>query len=83
MAHLSSQPLWTSCSRTHHGAVSGKARPPSQQHHPPTLFPTLSPQFDSEFQFNNSVKVLLSRLPKQRYLKSICDELHRFKIAKK
>uniref|UniRef100_A0A3B3VZ75 Eukaryotic translation initiation factor 2 alpha kinase 4 n=1 Tax=Poecilia latipinna TaxID=48699 RepID=A0A3B3VZ75_9TELE len=28
-------------------------------------------QFDSEEQFNSSVKTLLSRLPKQRYLKSI------------
>uniref|UniRef100_A0AAQ6AAV9 non-specific serine/threonine protein kinase n=1 Tax=Amphiprion ocellaris TaxID=80972 RepID=A0AAQ6AAV9_AMPOC len=33
-------------------------------------------------QFNGSVKTLLSRLPKQRYLKSICDEIHHFKIAK-
>uniref|UniRef100_A0A8D0CTB9 eIF-2-alpha kinase GCN2 n=1 Tax=Sander lucioperca TaxID=283035 RepID=A0A8D0CTB9_SANLU len=32
--------------------------------------------FDSEEQFNSSVKTLLSRLPKQRYLKSICDEIH-------
>uniref|UniRef100_A0A4W4DZN3 non-specific serine/threonine protein kinase n=1 Tax=Electrophorus electricus TaxID=8005 RepID=A0A4W4DZN3_ELEEL len=28
------------------------------------------------------VKHLLSRLPKQRYLKSICEEIHRFKIIK-
>lgn len=55
---------------------------PSQHHPPPLSFP-LSSQFDSEFQFNSSVKTLLSRLPKQRYLESICDELHRFKIAKK
>lgn len=40
-------------------------------------------QFDNEYQFNDSVKTLLSRLPKQRYLKSICEELHRFKIMKK
>lgn len=40
-------------------------------------------QFDNEYQFNDSVKTLLSRLPKQRYLKSICEELHHFKIMKK
>uniref|UniRef100_A0A3P8NFB5 eIF-2-alpha kinase GCN2 n=2 Tax=Astatotilapia calliptera TaxID=8154 RepID=A0A3P8NFB5_ASTCA len=39
--------------------------------------------FDSEEQFNNSVKTLLSRLPKQRYLKAICDEIHHFKITKR
>uniref|UniRef100_A0A8C9TWT7 non-specific serine/threonine protein kinase n=2 Tax=Scleropages formosus TaxID=113540 RepID=A0A8C9TWT7_SCLFO len=39
-------------------------------------------QFDGEEQFNVSVKHLLSRLPKQRYLKCICEEIHRFKIAK-
>lgn len=44
---------------------------------------SFSSQFDSEFQFDSSVKTLLSRLPKQRYLKSICDELHDFKIIKK
>lgn len=44
---------------------------------------SFSSQFDSEYQFNNSVKTLLSHLPKQRYLKSICDELHHFKIMKK
>uniref|UniRef100_A0A8C7VVB0 non-specific serine/threonine protein kinase n=1 Tax=Oncorhynchus mykiss TaxID=8022 RepID=A0A8C7VVB0_ONCMY len=33
--------------------------------------------------FNISVKHLLSRLPKQRYLKSICEEIHRFKIMKR
>uniref|UniRef100_A0A3Q0S793 non-specific serine/threonine protein kinase n=1 Tax=Amphilophus citrinellus TaxID=61819 RepID=A0A3Q0S793_AMPCI len=43
----------------------------------------LSFQFDSEEQFNNSVKTLLSRLPKQRYLKAICDEIHHFKITKR
>lgn len=50
------------------------------QHQP---IPALSSQFDSEFQFDSSVKTLLSRLPKQRYLKCICDELHDFKINKK
>uniref|UniRef100_A0A7N6A528 non-specific serine/threonine protein kinase n=1 Tax=Anabas testudineus TaxID=64144 RepID=A0A7N6A528_ANATE len=34
-------------------------------------------------QFNSSVKTLLSRLPKQRYLKSICEEIHHFKITKR
>lgn len=43
----------------------------------------LSLQFESEDQFNSSVKTLLCRLPKQRYLKSICDEIHNFKITKK
>lgn len=44
---------------------------------------SLSFQFDSEDQFHSSVKTLLSRLPKQRYLKSICEEIHQFKIRKK
>ncbi|XP_074548243.1 eIF-2-alpha kinase GCN2 [Halichoeres trimaculatus] len=48
-----------------------------------TLINFLSLEFDSEEQFNSSVKTLLSRLPKQRYLKSICDEIHHFKIAKR
>ncbi|XP_068195813.1 eIF-2-alpha kinase GCN2 [Antennarius striatus] len=48
-----------------------------------TLINFLSLEFESEDQFNSSVKTLLSRLPKQRYLKSICDEIHHFKIAKK
>ncbi|XP_076017704.1 eIF-2-alpha kinase GCN2 [Genypterus blacodes] len=48
-----------------------------------TLINFLSLEFDSEDQFNSSVKHLLSRLPKQRYLKSICDEIHRFKITKR
>uniref|UniRef100_A0A8B9RNL8 non-specific serine/threonine protein kinase n=1 Tax=Astyanax mexicanus TaxID=7994 RepID=A0A8B9RNL8_ASTMX len=39
--------------------------------------------FDGEEQFNISVKHLLSRLPKQRYLKSICEEIHRFKMIKR
>lgn len=45
------------------------------------FFPPL--QFDSEEQFNCSVKTLLSRLPKQRYLKCICEEIHSLKITKK
>ncbi|KAF7664989.1 hypothetical protein LDENG_00158310 [Lucifuga dentata] len=48
-----------------------------------TLVNFLSLEFDSEEQFNSSVNHLLSRLPKQRYLKSICDEIHRFKIMKR
>ncbi|KAM9842321.1 eIF-2-alpha kinase GCN2 isoform 2-T2 [Aulostomus maculatus] len=48
-----------------------------------TLINFLSLEFDSEEQFNSSVKTLLSRLPKQRYLKSICDEIHHFKISKR
>ncbi|XP_041668498.1 eIF-2-alpha kinase GCN2 [Cheilinus undulatus] len=48
-----------------------------------TLINFLSLEFDSEELFNSSVKTLLSRLPKQRYLKSICDEIHHFKIAKR
>ncbi|XP_041809286.1 eIF-2-alpha kinase GCN2 [Chelmon rostratus] len=48
-----------------------------------TLVNFLSLEFDSEDQFHSSVKTLLSRLPKQRYLKSICEEIHQFKIRKK
>uniref|UniRef100_A0A8C8F9X4 non-specific serine/threonine protein kinase n=1 Tax=Oncorhynchus tshawytscha TaxID=74940 RepID=A0A8C8F9X4_ONCTS len=40
-------------------------------------------RFDGDESFNISVKHLLSRLPKQRYLKSICEEIHRFKIMKR
>ncbi|XP_045917839.1 eIF-2-alpha kinase GCN2 isoform X2 [Micropterus dolomieu] len=48
-----------------------------------TLINFLSLEFDSEELFNSSVKTLLSHLPKQRYLKSICDEIHHFKITKR
>ncbi|XP_041827550.1 eIF-2-alpha kinase GCN2 [Melanotaenia boesemani] len=48
-----------------------------------TLINFLSLEFESEEQFNSSVKTLLSRLPKQRYLKSICDEIHDLKITKR
>ncbi|AWP16645.1 putative eukaryotic translation initiation factor 2-alpha kinase 4 [Scophthalmus maximus] len=48
-----------------------------------TLINFLSLEFDGEEQFNSSVKTLLSRLPKQRYLKSICDEIHHYKITKR
>ncbi|XP_030637296.1 eIF-2-alpha kinase GCN2 [Chanos chanos] len=48
-----------------------------------TLINFLSLEFESEEQFNVSVKNLLSRHPKQRYLKSICEELHHFKIVKR
>uniref|UniRef100_A0A672K2F0 non-specific serine/threonine protein kinase n=1 Tax=Sinocyclocheilus grahami TaxID=75366 RepID=A0A672K2F0_SINGR len=40
-------------------------------------------QFDGEEQFNISVKTLLSRLPKQRYLKCICEQIYHFKISKR
>ncbi|CAM4642116.1 unnamed protein product [Leuciscus chuanchicus] len=48
-----------------------------------TLVNFLSLEFDGEEQFNISVKTLLSRLPKQRYLKSICEQIHHFKIYKR
>ncbi|XP_055719045.1 eIF-2-alpha kinase GCN2 [Salvelinus fontinalis] len=48
-----------------------------------TLINFLSLEFDGDEPFNISVKHLLSRLPKQRYLKSICEEIHRFKIMKR
>ncbi|XP_061598878.1 eIF-2-alpha kinase GCN2 isoform X1 [Cololabis saira] len=48
-----------------------------------TLINFLSLEFESEEQFNSSVKTLLSRLPKQRYLKSICDEIYHYKITKR
>ncbi|XP_019725702.1 eIF-2-alpha kinase GCN2 [Hippocampus comes] len=48
-----------------------------------TLINFLSLEFENEEQYNSSVKTLLSRLPKQRYLKSICDEIHTFKMTKR
>ncbi|XP_039525315.1 eIF-2-alpha kinase GCN2 isoform X2 [Pimephales promelas] len=48
-----------------------------------TLVNFLSLEFEGEEQFNISVKTLLSRLPKQRYLKSICDQIHHLKIYKR
>ncbi|KAG7510467.1 eIF-2-alpha kinase GCN2 [Solea senegalensis] len=48
-----------------------------------TLINFLSLEFDNEELFNSSVKTLLSRLPKQRYLKSICDEIHHYKVIKR
>ncbi|KAK9960288.1 hypothetical protein ABG768_010361 [Culter alburnus] len=48
-----------------------------------TLINFLSLEFDGEEQFNISVKTLLSRLPKQRYLKCICEQIHHFKIYKR
>ncbi|XP_052437387.1 eIF-2-alpha kinase GCN2 isoform X1 [Carassius gibelio] len=48
-----------------------------------TLINFLSLEFDSEEQFNISVKTLLSRLPKQRYLKGICEQIYHFKISKR
>ncbi|TNN87217.1 eIF-2-alpha kinase GCN2 [Liparis tanakae] len=47
-----------------------------------TLVHFLTLEFESEEQFNSSVKTLLYRLPKQRYLKSICDEIHQLKMTK-
>ncbi|XP_077394275.1 eIF-2-alpha kinase GCN2 [Festucalex cinctus] len=48
-----------------------------------TLINFLSLEFETEEQYNSSVRTLLSRLPKQRYLKSICDEIHTFKMTKR
>uniref|UniRef100_A0A672K135 non-specific serine/threonine protein kinase n=1 Tax=Sinocyclocheilus grahami TaxID=75366 RepID=A0A672K135_SINGR len=48
-----------------------------------TLINFLSLEFDGEEQFNISVKTLLSRLPKQRYLKCICEQIYHFKISKR
>ncbi|XP_067310946.1 eIF-2-alpha kinase GCN2 isoform X2 [Pseudorasbora parva] len=48
-----------------------------------TLINFLSLEFEGEEQFNVSVKTLLSRLPKQRYLKCICEQIHHFKIYKR
>ncbi|KAI5102181.1 eIF-2-alpha kinase GCN2, partial [Silurus meridionalis] len=48
-----------------------------------TLINFLSLEFEGEEQFNISVKQLLMHLPKQRYLKSICEEIHRFKMIKR
>ncbi|EGW04299.1 Eukaryotic translation initiation factor 2-alpha kinase 4 [Cricetulus griseus] len=41
-------------------------------------------QWDADEQaFNTTVKQLLSRLPKQRYLKLVCDEIYNIKVEKK
>ncbi|XP_037097500.1 eIF-2-alpha kinase GCN2 [Syngnathus acus] len=48
-----------------------------------TLINFLSLEFENEEQYHSSVKTLLSRLPKQRYLKAICDEIHTFKMTKR
>ncbi|KAK2103816.1 Eukaryotic translation initiation factor 2 alpha kinase 4 [Saguinus oedipus] len=43
-----------------------------------------SDQWDADEQaFNTTVKQLLSRLPKQRYLKLVCDEIYNIKVEKK
>ncbi|XP_064415795.1 eIF-2-alpha kinase GCN2 [Latimeria chalumnae] len=39
--------------------------------------------YADEQTFYASVKQLMSRLPKQRYLKSVCDEIYHFKIEKR
>ncbi|XP_077411506.1 eIF-2-alpha kinase GCN2 [Vanacampus margaritifer] len=48
-----------------------------------TLINFLSLEFENEELYNSSVRTLLSRLPKQRYLKSICDEIHTLKMTKR
>lgn len=82
LQHLTVPPIWTSTSQVQflcHLALNL----PCSVALTPALFLSCSFQFDSEYQFNSSVKSLLSRLPKQRYLKSICDDLHSFKFVKK
>uniref|UniRef100_A0A5F8HFI8 eIF-2-alpha kinase GCN2 n=1 Tax=Monodelphis domestica TaxID=13616 RepID=A0A5F8HFI8_MONDO len=49
-----------------------------------TILQFLSLEWDGDEQaFNTTVKQLLSRLPKQRYLKLVCDEIYNIKIEKK
>ncbi|XP_067847268.1 eIF-2-alpha kinase GCN2 isoform X2 [Heptranchias perlo] len=49
-----------------------------------TLISFLSLEFDGDEQtFYASVQHLFSRSTKQRYLKSICDEIHHFKLVKR
>ncbi|XP_066133228.1 eIF-2-alpha kinase GCN2 isoform X2 [Saccopteryx bilineata] len=49
-----------------------------------TILQFLSLEWDADEQaFNTTVKQLLSRLPKQRYLKLVCDEIYNIKIEKK
>uniref|UniRef100_A0A8C7RAD2 eIF-2-alpha kinase GCN2 n=1 Tax=Oncorhynchus mykiss TaxID=8022 RepID=A0A8C7RAD2_ONCMY len=64
-----------------HNRQTDRAKPShAADHETGTTSPSLSLSDES---FNISVKHLLSRLPKQRYLKSICEEIHRFKIMKR
>ncbi|XP_029423769.1 eIF-2-alpha kinase GCN2 isoform X2 [Nannospalax galili] len=49
-----------------------------------TILQFLSLEWDADEQaFNTTVKQLLSRLPKQRYLKLVCDEIYKIKVEKK
>ncbi|XP_055989347.1 eIF-2-alpha kinase GCN2 [Sorex fumeus] len=49
-----------------------------------TILQFLSLEWDGDEQaFNTTVKQLLSRLPKQRYLKLVCDEIFNIKVEKK
>uniref|UniRef100_A0A8C8RLK2 eIF-2-alpha kinase GCN2 n=1 Tax=Pelusios castaneus TaxID=367368 RepID=A0A8C8RLK2_9SAUR len=48
-----------------------------------TIIHFLSLECDDEQAFYTSVRQLLSRLPKQRYLQSICDEIYNIKIEKR
>ncbi|XP_060031085.1 eIF-2-alpha kinase GCN2 isoform X2 [Erinaceus europaeus] len=49
-----------------------------------TILQFLSLEWNADEQaFNTSVKQLLSGLPKQRYLKLICDEIYSIKVEKK
>ncbi|XP_053138825.1 eIF-2-alpha kinase GCN2 [Hemicordylus capensis] len=49
-----------------------------------TIIHLLSLECDADEQaFYTTVKQLMSRLPKQRYLKSVCDEIYNIKIEKR
>lgn len=49
-----------------------------------TILQFLSLEWEADEQaFNTTVKQLLSRLPKQRYLKLVCDEIYNIKVEKK
>ncbi|KAM8920871.1 eIF-2-alpha kinase GCN2 [Pelodytes ibericus] len=48
-----------------------------------TIQTLLSLEFGDEVAFNTSVKQLMSRLPKQRYLKLVFDEIYTIKIEKR
>ncbi|XP_028933853.1 eIF-2-alpha kinase GCN2 isoform X1 [Ornithorhynchus anatinus] len=49
-----------------------------------TILQFLTLEWDADEQaFNTTVKQLLSRLPKQRYLKLVCDEIYSIKMEKK
>uniref|UniRef100_A0A8C6VKJ1 eIF-2-alpha kinase GCN2 n=1 Tax=Naja naja TaxID=35670 RepID=A0A8C6VKJ1_NAJNA len=47
-----------------------------------TIIQFLSLEFDDQ-SFYTTVKQLMSRLPKQRYIKQVCDEIYTIKIEKK